>query len=111
MRKHLDAWREDRRARDDCSPAAEIRIIVRDGSAGFPEAAPFDRILVSAGVQPGRIGVGFREETLLAQLNVGGILIYPETLGSLHRTRKSGSSLIRDEWEGVAFVPLRGRNA
>ena len=111
MAEHLRNWSEDRKARGDRTAAAKIKIIQADGSAGFPDLAPFDRILLSAGVVRERIGRTFLEGTLLAQLAEGGIMIYPETVGALYRIRKTGTVLRRDEWLGVAFVPLRGRNA
>ena len=126
MRANLERWRDGLRERAEAGRraadwAAPIEIVVADGSLGFPARAPFDRILLSAGVnrsargtgRAGRepAGRGFSERPLLAQLADGGILLYPETLGELLRVRKRGAALERDAWTGVAFVPLRGKNA
>lgn len=89
------------------SLADRVCFIVGDGSAGFPEAAPFDRILVSAGVRLG----AFHEEILVRQLSPEGILVYPERCGQLYRVYRRGDELVREEWGLVAFVPLVGRNA
>ena len=47
-----------------------VRVVVGDGSEGWPEAAPFDRILVTAGAPA-------VPETLLSQLADGGRLVIP----------------------------------
>lgn len=104
------------RARANCAtagppygppPGDDIEFIVADGSAGLPGRSPFDRILVSAGARR----PGFREELLLAQLAPDGVLVYPEEHGSIYRIERRHGGLVRDRWTGVAFVPLRGRNA
>lgn len=82
-----------------------MEFILGDGSAGLPSLAPFDRILVSAGVRP-----GFREEILASELGPGGILVYPEERGRLFRLERKGSGFERRWWTGVAFVPLLGNN-
>ena len=84
-----------------------IEFLAADGSAGVAERAPFDRILVSAGARR----PSFREEILVAQLAPDGVLVYPEERGSLYRVERRHGGLVRDRWHGVAFVPLRGRNA
>lgn len=138
MGRNLERWRNSLAERggqlQDARPPAPIEIIVADGSAGFPDRAPFDRMLISAGVvRRGvvRSGVvrsgdlsregffrdeapvkrGFSEEPLLSQLTDDGILVYPENYGDLHRTRKRSRAVMRDSWTGVSFVPLRGKNA
>jgi len=84
-----------------------VAFIGGDGSAGFPELAPFDRILLSAGVASSR----FRESILVDQLEEGGILVYPQERGRLFRVRREGGGIVRESWGGVAFVPLRGTNS
>jgi protein-L-isoaspartate(D-aspartate) O-methyltransferase len=87
-----------------------IEIRVADGTLGWPEAAPFDAILVSAG------GPGM-PTPLLDQLAPGGRLVIPigrpreQTLFRVTRVRGQGS---RDEWlredlGPVMFVPLIGQ--
>jgi protein-L-isoaspartate(D-aspartate) O-methyltransferase len=83
-----------------------VKVQVFDGSMGWAEAAPFDRVLVTAGA-PGA------PEPLLAQLGPEGRLVVPE--GDLETQRlvlyrKAGDRVLREEGEAVAFVPLVGRH-
>jgi protein-L-isoaspartate(D-aspartate) O-methyltransferase len=74
-----------------------------DGSRGWPEQAPFERILVTAAAAdvPG---------TLVDELAVGGILILP--VGEdyrdqqLLRVRRSEAGLVTEDLGWVRFVPL-----
>jgi protein-L-isoaspartate(D-aspartate) O-methyltransferase len=80
---------------------------VGDGTLGWPERAPFDRILVTA-CAPGRL------ETLLEQLAPGGVLVAPQAGGArgqrLVRMRKNGMGAPRQEDLGACqFVPLVGK--
>jgi protein-L-isoaspartate(D-aspartate) O-methyltransferase len=84
----------------------EVEVLEADGSEGFPGRSPFDRILLSAGVSL----TSFREGALLSQLAEGGILIYPEARGQLHRVLRKGGRLARKSWSGVSFVQLKGKN-
>lgn len=81
-----------------------IRFRVGDGSDGWPEEAPFDRIMVTAA--PGSIPKG-----LAGQLAEGGSMIVP--VGSFEQylelvTRKGGE-LLRERLIGVRFVPMTGK--
>jgi protein-L-isoaspartate(D-aspartate) O-methyltransferase len=84
-----------------------LAIVEADASAGLPDEAPFDRILLSAGVSR----PSFREVLLLAHLTEDGLLIYPEARGKMYKVRRRGKDLIRESWGGVAFVPLAGCNS
>ena len=84
-----------------------FRILPGDGSAGFPEWAPFDRIFLSAGVA----GSGFHTEALLDQFADHGFLLFPEVLGSLFRLTKESTGVREESYYGVSFVPLVGKNA
>jgi protein-L-isoaspartate(D-aspartate) O-methyltransferase len=78
-----------------------------DGTGGLPQHAPYDKIIVTAGapVVP---------EALIQQLKVGGILVIP--VGDRKRqamvkiTKKTSKEIIREEFEGFAFVPLLGKD-
>ncbi|HEC23942.1 MAG TPA: protein-L-isoaspartate(D-aspartate) O-methyltransferase [Chloroflexi bacterium] len=82
-----------------------VTIHVADGSAGFPEAAPYDGILVAAAAP--RI-----PEALLEQLAEGGRLVIP--VGDaydqmLERAWRQGGSIHIERLVPVRFVPLIGR--
>ncbi|MCW3979905.1 MAG: protein-L-isoaspartate(D-aspartate) O-methyltransferase [Candidatus Bathyarchaeota archaeon] len=83
-----------------------VTVIHGDGSVGYTERSPYDRILVTAAapeVPP----------PLLNQLKIGGLLVIP--VGSMHLfqsllkiTKSANGSLNRENLGGVAFVPLTG---
>lgn len=80
-------------------------VIWGDGTLGYPEAAPFDAIVVTAG--------GPRvPEALLEQLADGGRLVIPvgpETRGQeLIRVRRDGNTFDEEDLGAVRFVPLVG---
>ena len=84
-----------------------ITIISADGSTGYPDKAPFDRILVTAAapsVPP----------PLVEQLKQGGTMLIPvgniSLFQSLLKITKGTNGKTRQEnLGGVAFVPLTGR--
>ena len=84
-----------------------VKVQVFDGTVGWSEWAPYDRILVTAGAPK-------VPEPLLDQLAPGGTLLVPEGQLNLQKLviyRKSQRGEIRrKEGEGVAFVPLLGRH-
>ncbi len=86
---------------------ANVKIQVFDGTVGWSEWAPYDRILVAAGAPK-------VPEPLLEQLAPGGSLLIPEGQRASQRLvlyRKSArGELRRKEGEEVGFVPLVGRH-
>ncbi len=83
-----------------------VKIQIFDGTVGWSDVAPFDRILVTAGAPE-------LPAPLLEQLAEGGRLVIPE--GDRERQRlviydKNGDKVRRTEGEDVAFVPLVGRH-
>jgi protein-L-isoaspartate(D-aspartate) O-methyltransferase len=80
-----------------------VVVDVGDGTKGWPNQAPFDRILVTAAAEE-------RPQALIDQLAVGGILIVPvgrdPTTQVVERIVKSESGLKRDTLMPVRFVPL-----
>lgn len=83
-------------------PVPEIR--VDDGSLGWPEAAPFDRILVAAGAPA-------LPRSLLEQLADGGRMVVPvggEEGQELELLRRSGARIDRERICACSFVKLVG---
>jgi protein-L-isoaspartate(D-aspartate) O-methyltransferase len=95
-----------RRNLKETSYANRVTVIQGDGSLGFPEQAPYDRIFVTAaapGIPP----------PLAQQLKPGGMIVIPVgdpySYQVLRVARKQPNGTL--SWEdllGVAFVPLRG---
>lgn len=84
-----------------------VVVLNEDGSAGFEQFAPFDKIFLSAGVSR-----HFKEAQLLKQLAEGGRLLYPERYGSLFLVEKLKDGEVKtDSFYGVSFVPLKGDNS
>ena len=83
-----------------------VTTILGDGSLGYFDQAPYDRILVAAASPD-------IPNPLIEQLKEGGILVIP--VGNLYffqellRVRKEGERIVREGLGGVAFVPLRGK--
>ena len=98
--KTLLAEAEDRIRRLDL-----LNVVTRygDGGEGWPEQAPFDRVIVTAAA-PGE------PKRLLAQLKPGGVLVAPVGKGAvqmLYRyTLGSDGAVEREELSEVRFVPL-----
>ncbi|MFO8128098.1 protein-L-isoaspartate(D-aspartate) O-methyltransferase [Yoonia sp.] len=91
------------RAVFEANDITNITTFTADGSHGFAEQAPFDRILLTAAAEdpPG---------PLLAQLRVGGIMVLPvgqsDAVQSLIRVTRTETGLEYDELRSVRFVPL-----
>ena len=83
-----------------------VKIQVFDGTVGWSEVGPFDRILVTAGAS--RV-----PPPLVEQLGEGGRLLVPEgdrETQKLVLYEKSATGLHRRPGQEVAFVPLIGRH-
>ncbi len=83
-----------------------ITVISGDGSMGYPEKAPYDRVLVTAAAPD-------IPTPLIEQLRSGGLLIIPVGGKYLYQTlirlRKTEDEVISENLGGVAFVPLVGK--
>ena len=102
----LERHRDLLRAAEQRFAALRIHNIVTrhgDGTKGWPEQAPFERILVTAAaadVPP----------VLLESLADGGVMVIP--IGDVHRDQvlvrltRSGDQIQREELTPVRFVPL-----
>jgi protein-L-isoaspartate(D-aspartate) O-methyltransferase len=87
--------------------ADRVMVIVGDGTLGYREAMPYDRILVTAAAPQ-------IPDALMQQLKVGGMMAIPiggrygwQELIIVRKTKKSESVTTRAG--GVAFVPLVGK--
>ncbi|MCK4909755.1 MAG: protein-L-isoaspartate(D-aspartate) O-methyltransferase [Planctomycetes bacterium] len=82
-----------------------ISFQVRDGTLGWPEMAPFDRIIVSAGSPK-------IPEKLIEQLKDKGIMVIPvgnEFHQDLFRVVRQGDQIIKERKGGCVFVKLIGQ--
>jgi protein-L-isoaspartate(D-aspartate) O-methyltransferase len=84
-----------------------VTIICADGSVGYAEKAPYDRILVTAAAPD-------IPKPLIEQLKLNGIMLIPvgsvQLFQSLIKITKGVNGKTREEnLGGVAFVPLTGR--
>jgi protein-L-isoaspartate(D-aspartate) O-methyltransferase len=81
-----------------------IRFVVGDGSLGWPELAPYDRIIVTAAAA--RV-----PQPLIEQLIDGGILVIPvggDEGQQLQAIQKQGDRLVTECLSYCRFVPLVG---
>ncbi len=83
-----------------------VTVLVGDGSSGYPEKAPYDRIIVTAACP--KIA-----DPWVEQLADGGILVAPvgDRWGqTLTRVTKRGDGLDHQNLGGCVFVPLIGEH-
>jgi protein-L-isoaspartate(D-aspartate) O-methyltransferase len=107
--ERIDALTRRARERLDALAFGDIHLRTGDGTLGWPEAAPFDAILVAAAgpeVPP----------PLKQQLAIGGRLVMPLDAGGpggtqwlLRVVRRSDDDYEREILGGVSFVPLIGQ--
>jgi protein-L-isoaspartate(D-aspartate) O-methyltransferase len=83
-----------------------VTVIHQDGTLGYPEEAPYDRILVAAAGPE-------VPKPLIQQLGDNGILLVPvggaQFYQTLVRIRKKDGKTVEENLGGVAFVPLIGK--
>jgi len=87
--------------------STRVTVVCRDGSEGYAQKAPYDRILVTAAAPD-------IPPPLVQQLKIGGVLVIPVGgryfFQRLMRVRKvSDRETESEDLGGVAFVPLVGR--
>jgi protein-L-isoaspartate(D-aspartate) O-methyltransferase len=82
--------------------------IFGDGSKGYEAAAPYDKIIVTAGAP-------VLPESLISQLKIGGILIIPigdSKIQKMHSIVKTSATTYEEiTLENFKFVPLIGEQA
>jgi protein-L-isoaspartate(D-aspartate) O-methyltransferase len=80
-----------------------VTTMLGDGSKGWPDQAPFDRIIVTAAAPQ-------LPQTLLEQVGEGGILVVPVGATpddqSLLRLRRTATGFEEENLTAVRFVPL-----
>jgi protein-L-isoaspartate(D-aspartate) O-methyltransferase len=80
--------------------------IYGDGSKGYPPAAPFNKILVTAGAPSVPL-------VLIEQLKENGMLVIPvgdnKTQKMIRVTRLPENKLKKEEFDNFSFVPLLGK--
>lgn len=91
------------RARMEALALSNVQVLAADGSLGWPEQAPFDRILVTCAAED-------PPAKLVQQLKIGGVMVLPvgqsDEIQQLIRLRKSEQGLDYEELLDVRFVPL-----
>lgn len=94
---------EEAKVRFEALKLTNITAIHGDGSRGWPDQAPFDRILVTAAAED-------PPSPLLAQLKEGGIMVLPvgqsDAVQRLIKVTKTAEGLDYEEFQEVRFVPL-----
>ncbi|OGV64227.1 MAG: protein-L-isoaspartate O-methyltransferase [Lentisphaerae bacterium RIFOXYB12_FULL_65_16] len=83
-----------------------VHVHVGDGTCGWPDAAPYDAIVVTAAAPD-------LPEPLRQQLADGGRLaipVGPRHVQDLVVWERQGNAFNRHEWGGCRFVPLIGRH-
>ena len=83
---------------------ANVRVRAGNGYAGWPEAAPFDRIIVTAA--PDEV-----PPALVDQLKIDGLMAIPVGVGEqvLRVMRKTASGMTTIQTLPVRFVPMTGK--
>jgi protein-L-isoaspartate(D-aspartate) O-methyltransferase len=84
-----------------------VTIVSGDGSVGYLEKSPYDRILVTAAAPD-------IPKPLIDQLKSGGIMLIPIGSASLFqnliKVSKTDGKIKQENLGGVAFVPLTGKH-
>jgi len=93
---------------EDAGFGDRVTVVHGDGSVGYAEKTPYDRILATAAAPE-------IPQPLVDQLRIGGVLVLP--VGGVHlfqtlvRIRKTvDGHFTKEDLGGVAFVPLTGRH-
>ncbi|MEM7627400.1 MAG: protein-L-isoaspartate(D-aspartate) O-methyltransferase [Planctomycetota bacterium] len=107
VERHAGLSDTARRRLDAMFPHADLTLVVGDGSCGYAEAAPYDRVLVAAAAPS-------LPEALGEQLAPDGRLVIP--IGErgqqvLVIVERRGDELVRRDDLACRFVPLIGADA
>lgn len=80
-----------------------VKLILGDGSKGYPESAPFDKILVSASAKE-------CPPALKRDLKIGGRLVIPIRQSLFLFKKIKENEFEKEEFPGFLFVPLVAKN-
>ena len=89
-----------------CPYRDKIKIILGDGSNGYQNNAPYDRILVTCGAPD-------IPQPILGQLKEGGIMVIPvggTFFQELYVVEKKEKYIKKTVWGDVSFVPMIGKH-
>lgn len=76
-----------------------VKCVLGDGSDGYPEGAPYDRILVSASAEE-------IPKALKAQLKIGGKMVIPIYNALAYVEKRGEDDFYIERFPGFLFVPL-----
>ncbi|MEK9194484.1 MAG: protein-L-isoaspartate O-methyltransferase [Patescibacteria group bacterium] len=78
---------------------SRVKVILGDGSKGFSEEAPYDKIIAAAAGK--EIPIAWKE-----QLKIGGRIVAPVGESIILLTKESQDKFIQKQYFGFSFVPL-----
>jgi protein-L-isoaspartate(D-aspartate) O-methyltransferase len=90
---------------EEAGMSDRVTVVVGDGSCGWPEHAPYDRITVACAAPN-------VPEPMLRELSEGGMLLIPvggRYVQELTRIVRTGTKFWKERLGGCVFVPLVGR--
>jgi len=84
---------------------SNVKVIHSDGSLGYKEKAPYDRIIVTAAAPS-------VPKPLLSQLKKGGIMVIPVGINTqdMMKIKKLNGKIVKENMGAFRFVPLKGRH-
>jgi protein-L-isoaspartate(D-aspartate) O-methyltransferase len=102
-----EALADEARRRLEAGGYRNVKVVVGDGTEGYPPQAPYDRIIVTAGAPQ-------VPDALKSQLAEGGRLVIP--VGTSYQQdvvilSRSGARFTERRGDACVFVPLVGRGA
>jgi len=107
IERHKELADKAREAINNTGYGDRVTVICGDGTLGYPENAPYDKILVTA-ASPKKIPPPYKE-----QLKDGGIICIPagsrEWGQTLYIIRREGDNFKSENITGVRFVSLIGK--
>ncbi|MFX0021608.1 MAG: protein-L-isoaspartate(D-aspartate) O-methyltransferase [Candidatus Hermodarchaeota archaeon] len=107
LERHEELVRNAKKSLENTGYEKTVTVIHGDGTLGYPEEAPYDKILVTA-ASPSKIPIPLRD-----QLKDGGILCIPagsKNFGqNLYIIKKHKQEFKTKKITGVRFVPLIGK--